>query len=166
MPFHQDPTFVDETQFQSLGIWCPLVDVDESSGCLFIVPGSHRLNRGPRGPLTNFPYADLIPLLRERYARPVPMKAGQAIIFCQKVFHTSPPNGGDDVRVVATALTVPEAARLRYYHQDYARNVMEIFEVEDLFYTRHIIGGPAREGRVIEVIDYGYEPLTEERLAG
>ena len=165
MPFHQDPTFVDETRFQSLGIWCPLVDVDEANGCLYIVPGSHRLNHGPRGPLTSFPYGDLIPLLLAEHARPVQMKAGQAVIFCQRVFHTSPPNRGEITRVVATALTVPAAAQLRYYQQDHARAEMEVFEVEDLFYTRHIIGGPAREGRSIGVVDYYYEPVTVDRLA-
>ena len=164
MPFHQDPTFVDEGRYQSLGLWCPLVDVDVSNGCLCAVPGSHRLNRGPRGPFTSFPYEELVPLIRERYLRPVPMKAGEAFIFCQKVFHTSPPNGSDAMRPVATALLAPHGVPLRFYHQ--RGEVMEVYDVDDLFYTRHILGTEPEDARLIGTTPYTYEPLTAERLAG
>lgn len=165
MPYHQDPTFVDETRFQSLGLWCPLVDVDEHNGCLLVVPGSQRLNPGPRGPFTSFPYQDLVPLLRAEYQRPVRMRAGQALIFCQKLFHTSPPNRRPDVRVCATALLAPRGARLRFYHQNpRAPERIEIFDVDDLFYTRHILGATPQEPR-LDVIDYHFAALDAERLA-
>jgi Phytanoyl-CoA dioxygenase (PhyH) len=163
MPFHQDPTFVDESRFQSLGIWCPLVDVDEENGCLFVVPGSQRLNLGPRGPFTSFPYEALVPLIRERFLQPVRMRAGQALVFCQKLFHTSPPNRGAALRVCATALLAPAGARLRFYDQKGDR--MEVFEVDDLFYTRHVLGAPPR-ATSIGFVDYAFEPLDAARLAG
>lgn len=166
MPFHQDPAFVDEERFQSLGIWVPLVDVDASNGCLCAVPGSHRLNRGPRGPFTSFPYGDLVPLIRERHLRPVPMKAGEVFIFCQKLFHTSPPNRGDTLRVVATALVAPHGVPLRFYHQSADRRRLEIFAVDDLFYTRHILGEEPAGVASLGTIDYYHEPLTAERLGG
>jgi hypothetical protein len=167
MPFHQDPTFVDEERFQTIGIWCPLVDVTLENGCLCVVPGSHKLNRGPRGPFTNFPYEDLVPLIREKYLRPVPMKAGQAFLFCQKIFHTSPPNRADELRVVATALTAPRESRLLFYHQRPANRArIEIYEVDDAFYTRHILGTEPAGVSSIREIDYYYEPLTEARLRG
>jgi len=164
MPFHQDPAFVDETRYQSLGLWCPLVDVDVENGCLCAVPGSHNLNRGPRGPFTSFPYEDFVPLIRERYLRPVPMKAGEAFVFCQKVFHTSGPNRGGATRPVATALLAPEGVPLRFYHQ--RGDTMEVYAVDDLFYTRHILGSEPQGATLIGTIDYTYEPLSAERLAG
>jgi hypothetical protein len=167
MPFHQDPTFVDESRYQSLGIWCPLADVDEENGCLLIVPGSHRLNRGPRGPYTSFPYTSLEPVIRERHLRPVRMKGGQAVVFCQKVFHTSPPNRGDAIRIVATSLLAPQGVPLRFYHEDpEARGKMEVFAVDDLFYTRHVLGTRPSGVTQLGVIDYYNEPLSIERLNG
>lgn len=163
MPFHQDPTFVDETRFQSLGIWCPLIDVDPENGCLFVVPGSQRLNRGPRGPFTSFPYEGLAPLIREKHLVPVRMRAGQALVFCQKVFHTSPPNRGSRTRVCATALLAPHGAGLRFYDQRGDR--MEVFEVDDLFYTRHVLGAEP-QAHSLGFVDYTYEPLDADRLAG
>jgi hypothetical protein len=163
LPFHQDPAFVDEERFQAISIWCPLIDVGPDNGCICAVPGSHHLNRGPRGDFTPFPYTDLEPLLREKYLRPVPMKAGQAFLFSQKIFHTSTANRGDVLRVVATGLAAPHESRLRHQHLR-ADNRIEVYEVDDEFFTRHIFGREPAGVLSIGVIDYYYEPLTPERL--
>ena len=151
---HQDLTFVDESQHQSLGIWAPLVDTCIDNGCLFVAPGSHRLNRGPRGVRTPHPYPDM-----QLSLRPVPMKAGSVMIFCQTLFHASPPNRGNATRVVAGGLFVPRDAQLYCYYQASSTR-MEVYAVDDLFYTRYLYGTRPADVPLVDVIDYWYERIA------
>jgi ectoine hydroxylase-related dioxygenase (phytanoyl-CoA dioxygenase family) len=73
VPLHQDPTFVDETLYRTVGLWVPLVDTVPENGGLVVVPGSHRFNRGPRAVGAPFPYRALESSLR-RLLRPVPLQ--------------------------------------------------------------------------------------------
>jgi hypothetical protein len=42
-PWHQDEAYWDVTKdYNALGTWLPLDDVDTDNGCLWFVPGSHR----------------------------------------------------------------------------------------------------------------------------
>ena len=165
MPLHQDWTFVDEERFRTVGIWCPLIDVDVHNGCVHVVPGSHLLNRKPRGSLGRFPYPELLATIRERCLKPVPLKAGQAKVFDQRLFHASPPNLSGTLRVAAAGLLASRDARLRFYHQELAApETLEVFEVDDAFFLRHRIGErPQGVPRIAEV-PYEHEPLNESRL--
>lgn len=167
VPLHQDIVFVDEARYQSIGTWCPLMDVDETNGCLVVVPGSHLFNTGPRAPGTPFPYRDLLPQLRQRM-RAVPMKAGDALLFYQRLFHSSPPNLGPNPRVAAGGLCVPRDAQLYCYYADDLQSPrqMEVFEVDDLFYTRYIYGKRPEGVQRIGVVDYWHAPLTAQQLTG
>ena len=170
---HQDWSFTDENQFQSLGIWCPLIDVEPLNGCLHLVPGSHYLNTQPRGGLNEFPYRHLLPLIEQEYLIALPMKAGQAVVYNTRLFHCSPPNQTDVERVVLAGLMIPKISPLRYYHWDHHQypHQLEVFEVEDNFYTQimfyqNTILGQKPEGlKSLGLIDKGFEPLTAEDLA-
>ncbi|MEB3311172.1 MAG: phytanoyl-CoA dioxygenase family protein [Snowella sp.] len=170
---HQDWSFTDESRFQSLGIWCPLIDVQPFNGCLHLVPGSHHLNTQPRGGLNEFPYRHLLPVIEEKYLTALPMKAGQAVVYNTRLFHCSPPNQSDTERVVLAGLMIPKVSPLRYYHWDHHQypNQLEIFEVEDDFYTKimfyenAILGQKPKGLKSLGFIDKGFEPLTAEDLA-
>lgn len=165
VPLHQDIAFVDERQFQSLGLWIPLVDVDERNGCLSVIPGSQRFNSGPRGPGLPFQYRDLQPVL-QRYRRIVPMKAGSAMIFCQKLFHASGPNLGDAPRPAVGALLAPAEAQLYcYYPQGTPATRMEVFAVDDCFYTRCSYRTRPESVPQVGVIDHWYDRIDPARLA-
>jgi ectoine hydroxylase-related dioxygenase (phytanoyl-CoA dioxygenase family) len=164
VPLHQDIALVDERKYQSLGLWIPLVDVDERNGCLSVIPGSQHLNNGPRGPGLPFPYRDLEPVLHTR-TRSVPMKAGSAMVFCQKLFHTSRPNRGDAPRPAVGALLAPAEAQLYcYYPQDTPATRMEVFAVDDHFYTRYGYRTRPQAVPQVGVIDYWYDRIDPARL--
>ena len=136
--FHQDWTIVDEEQHQAAGIWCALGDVDETNGCLLVVPGSHRLPSAPRGFNSGFPYDPLIPELLRAHTIRVPMRAGQAMIFSQRLFHGSNPNTvAGRLRLCAHGIVAPRDAQVQHYvaggmvapHGSIAR-----FDVERAFY--------------------------------
>jgi len=61
LPFHQDITFLDEREFDSMNFWVPLDSVLPGGGRLRVVPGSQQLNTGPRGTDRIFPYGELLP---------------------------------------------------------------------------------------------------------
>ncbi|TBR58019.1 hypothetical protein B4U84_18890 [Westiellopsis prolifica IICB1] len=164
---HQDWSFVDETKFNSLGIWCPLVDVNYLNGCIHLVKGSHQLNTKPRGLFNDFPYENILSVIWEKYLTKIPIQAGQALVYDTRIFHCSPPNQTANERVVVAGLMIPKNSILRYYHCDFQNDSskLEIFEVDDEFYTRIILGVKPEGLRSLGFIDREFEPLTPENLA-
>ena len=163
---HQDWTFVDESRYQAVGIWCPLVDVTEDNGCLRIVPGSHRLNSRPRGFQEPFPYSDLLPCIERDYLVEIPMKAGQAFVYTQRLFHSSPSNRSDRLRLAAGALALPDKSKLRFLMSNGQENPRQltVYEVADDFYRTYLFGSVPDDSLRAGVLDGGYEPVSEARL--
>ena len=162
---HQDPTFVDEDRYASLGLWIPLVDTDMKNGGIAVLPGSHHWNRGPRSFGGWSPYLDLSAKLLEE-AQPVPIRAGSALVFSQRLFHGSPANRGDTTRITAAALLVSKDAPLRCYHANPALpQTLEVFEVDDQFYTRYPYATRPEGVPRIAVVDRSFDRIGPEQLA-
>jgi hypothetical protein len=141
VPPHQDWTFVDETEFWSATIWCPLIDVDANNGALGLIKGSNRLYdhvRPSPSPQYSPPFtdqlADIFP-----YLTIVPLRAGQAIVFDNRTLHASPPNTTIHTRVAFGIGITQEEATLRHYYllpgQDEPR--MEGYDVGPDFFLRY-----------------------------
>ncbi|HYO76148.1 MAG TPA: phytanoyl-CoA dioxygenase family protein [Thermoanaerobaculia bacterium] len=161
---HQDPTFVDETRYETIGLWVPLVDTDETNG-IAVLPGSHRWNDGPRSFGGWSPYLNVSEKLLE-YARPVPIRAGGALVFSQKLFHGSRANRSRKTRMTAAALLAPNDAPLRCYHANPALpQKLEVFEVDEAFYTRYPYATRPEGVPRIAVVDRSYDPIGPEQLA-
>jgi len=141
------------------------VDTDATNGAIAVIPGSHRWNRGPR----NFgvrpsPYLALSPVFF-KYAQPLPMKAGSALVFSQKLFHGSPANRGRTTRVTAAVLMAQNEAPLRCYYANPAMpEQIEVFEVDDVFYTRYPYGTRPEGVSRIAVVDHWHDPVSPEQL--
>lgn len=118
VPPHQDWSFTDDKQFNSVTVWTALMDTDIQNGAMAVLPGSHKWFHGPRaspspGYITPFQAhgMDLFP-----YMKLIPMKAGQALIFENKTLHASPPNNSSMARIGAgIGMTQEEAPLLHYY---------------------------------------------------
>jgi len=118
VPPHQDWSFTDDTQYNSVTVWTALQDTDINNGAMAVLPGSHKWFTGPRaspspGYITPFQAhgMDLFP-----YMQLIPMKAGQALIFENKTLHASPPNNSSIARVGAgIGITQADAPLLHYY---------------------------------------------------
>jgi hypothetical protein len=138
VPLHQDWAFVDEERSHSLGLWIPLQDVDRENGCLQVVPGTHAFPHAPRAACTPFAYPELAAELMECLDT-IPMRAGEAMVFDNRLFHCSPPNASGAERVAATAVLVPREEPMRYYHVVNPRQpaVVEVFAVADEFFLHH-----------------------------
>ena len=114
IPFHQDNGYGELEPFTDVTVWIALTDTNEDNGCLWIVPGSHRLG------LLQHAMAEVNPFLREAAdgagAVPVPMKAGEAVAFAGLTVHGSGPNRTAAERVGFYARYCEPATRMTSEH--------------------------------------------------
>jgi hypothetical protein len=116
---HRDWTMTSSVDDICLNVWCPLVDVEESNGVLRFVAGSHRLVRNIEAPHVPMYFQAFIDDLKEQ-ATPVPMAAGEALIFDTTIVHWSGTNTTGTLRPVAASLCVPQDTRMVFHRLDHA----------------------------------------------
>lgn len=114
---HQDWCMVDETRHDSVNVWCPLTDVDEENGALQVLKGTHRLSRTIRAMTMRSLFIEFRPDIAP-YLTPVPMQAGQLVVYSHRVFHGSKPNRSERIRVAMAAGVVPRDAHEVHYYRD------------------------------------------------
>lgn len=130
---HQDWNVVDETQYTSVNVWIPLHDVDASSGALWVLKGSHKINRPIRGSGYLFPdYSDFNKEL-EKSAISIGLKAGEAVVFYHSLIHGSPPNVSGFERRAACFSVIPKEAPLCIYYQPKPSESLRQYEPDDNF---------------------------------
>jgi hypothetical protein len=149
-----------------MGLWIPLVDVDEGNGCLRVVPGSHYLNVRPRNPARYLAYPEHAAFLEGHYVRPVPMRAGQAFIYSQSLFHASAPNRSAASRLAVGGLAIPSERALLWVTAADAEHAGELalYRVDDAFYRRFPHDGRPDASSCIGFAPDVVEPLSEEIL--
>lgn len=99
---HQDPTFVDESQYISANIWVGLSDIGHDNGNMFFIKGTHRMMPSfrvtPSCPTVFDNVKDLLP----DFITEVPVKKGEAIVINHALVHGATANISNKPRVVAT----------------------------------------------------------------
>ena len=110
IPWHQDNGYGQLEPMTDLTVWLALTDTDERNGCLFIVPGSHRLGLLEHGAAGVNPLLRELPALGEAVA--VPLRAGEAVAFTGLTVHGSGPNRSDRPRTGFYVRYCEPAARL------------------------------------------------------
>lgn len=114
-PSHQDWSFVDEAKHQGIGLWCPLIDVNEVNGALGVIPGSHNYFFNRRGTGTRTEYEEVSQYLEKNLFKFLKMKKGQVLIFDNRLIHFSKPNLSKQERIVAGCATVDKDAQIIHY---------------------------------------------------
>ena len=112
---HQDWTLVDETQFTGITAWCPLTDTNSTNGAFHVVRGSHRFLNNVRGQNIDLPYREILSYVEPQFATPIYLKAGEAIIFDQRLWHYSPPNMSKETRISVAVIAIPMKAPLMHF---------------------------------------------------
>ncbi len=110
LAIHHHSPVTDACFAREIVCWCPLTDVDESTGCLRVIPRSDHLLpyiRVPRGSV----YFESFRAEIENYAVPVPLRAGEAILFDNTLLHGSAHHVGPDTRLAISVQIVPTSAR-------------------------------------------------------
>lgn len=163
---HQDISMVDETRFRSYNLWVPLVDTDVHNGAVRYLMGSHRVldNLRTMPSVPNWFEFDAFDIDLDEF-EPVPVRAGQAIVFDHAMLHGSGPNLSDEVRPAVIAAYRPaEAQLLHYFVPDMERPEVSVYEADDQFYRNQLVGRrPERApDRTIEY--YGTQRTREQVL--
>jgi len=163
MPTHQDWTIVDESKFDSITIWMPLVDTHEENGALRVLPGSHRFSDVLRSPTLpgvfqkiNNEVFDSMELLT--------VKAGDAVVFSHALLHSSKANLSGADRVVATYGLVHADAELCFYHKVDEKQVEKYRIPDNFFITYNKIGSAPENGEKLEVLDYKWKEWNSTDL--
>ncbi len=117
LPAHQDWTYTNEDEFDSVMCWIPLVDVTMKNGAMCFVPSSNKLFNYTRSfpfPLAQTPVdkncGNLI-----GYMKTINMKAGEMVFINHKTVHASFPNSTDTDRLAVGLSIAPKNEDLFVY---------------------------------------------------
>lgn len=160
MPLHQDWTVVDESKFDSITIWIPLIDVDEKNGALQVIPGSHRFSNALRSPLFDSPLSEIQQDLKQDLQL-VKLKAGEAIIFSQALIHASPANQSEQERLAVTYGLIHKEAQLLFYYKN-QEGLAEKYEVPIDFFKKYNtqIGEKPQIGKCVDTFNFQENKIT------
>ncbi|HEX8551319.1 MAG TPA: phytanoyl-CoA dioxygenase family protein [Abditibacteriaceae bacterium] len=104
VPWHQDKSYwPDANANPVITVWIPLVDSTLENGCLHLIPGTHRKRVIAHGQesYSGTSYFEIPTEQIERRKRDIvalPMQAGSAVLFNDRLIHSSTPNNSNGVR--------------------------------------------------------------------
>ena len=104
---HQNWPTIPNINDTTVTIWCPLSDVVASNGALQFVPGSHKILPHVEGPISPAYFDHFRQTLIDKYLKPNPMVAGEALIFDDGLIHWSANNDSQLPRVAIQIACVP-----------------------------------------------------------
>lgn len=111
-PWHQDEAYWDEaTLAEGISIWIPLQEATVENGCMWFLPGSHRLPVGPHHTLNNDPrihaleYEEVVDM-SQAVACPIPA-GGTTIHHCRTLHYTGPNRSDGDRRALILGCGAP-----------------------------------------------------------
>jgi hypothetical protein len=136
VPIHQNWTFVDEQNFTSVSVWCPLIPTSRANGTLEVVQGTHKVTGLYRGAKTPFSFDKLREVLKQKYFQPFELQPGQVAILDDSLIHYSSPNKLDVQRKAFQIIAKPKEAQALYFHQDVYQpeGELEVFKVNKNFF--------------------------------
>jgi ectoine hydroxylase-related dioxygenase (phytanoyl-CoA dioxygenase family) len=163
---HQDWSVVEEDEYQTAFIWCPLTAVNSRNGGVFVLKGSHKyFNNIRSGSYPSNRY--VLPYTLHGCVENISLKPGEAIIYYDRVFHGSYPNNSSEDRIVVTGRIVESEAELVYFHKQ-NENKVDVYPANEAFYLSHIDAlakGQLPSGLVkLYSRPYRDEPVTDETL--
>jgi hypothetical protein len=158
---HQDWSIVDESKFRSFTIWVPLSDVDENSGCIYVLPKSNNTMRGYRHLTISSVFGQIYDTVWQ-HMLPIKLKAGEAIIFDHAIGHGSKPNKSDNIRIAATHSLISKDPDMRFYWNN--NGTVEEFVGENDYYTTEMAKTGPGHLRKIRDIDFNIHQFTEEEF--
>jgi len=126
---HSDWSYVNEKRSQSFNVWIPLVEANSKNGGLWVVPKSHTIVKFLRG--VNLPrnYYQHIKLLQTKYAKPLKVKPGHAIVYDNRLLHFSYSNYTKKIRLAVSLFMLPTNESFYYYYMNSDNTLINKYEL-------------------------------------
>jgi hypothetical protein len=128
---HQDWNLVDEERHRSYNLWIPLTDVNTENGAMFVLPRSHNICRTYRGPGIQSIFKAFENEVWS-YLKPMPMKAGEALLYDHALLHGSPANLTDKIRLGIVIGIIEQDAQMQINALQGGK--IEIYECDEHFF--------------------------------
>jgi hypothetical protein len=172
LPLHRDYWFADAAKHTAVHLWVPLVDVDETNGCLQVVSGSHTLVESPYA-VNEYPpvFGHVMDLLTRQFAKSVPMAAGSVLAYESRLFHGSGENLSDKVRPACVVILLPKGVRPHVYvWNKLKQTTFDVLEVTTDYLLQMERGAtiqkPYPEGvTYLTSVEHPVDPLCPQDLA-
>ncbi|HWB64698.1 MAG TPA: phytanoyl-CoA dioxygenase family protein [Chitinophagales bacterium] len=165
VPIHQNWTFVDEDNYTSVSVWCPLQNVSRENGTLEVVPGTHKVICGYRGPSIPWVFDELNDTLKEKYMVPMELKPGQVAVIDDSVIHYSGVNQKTGERKAVQLIMKPiEATTIHCFKNADNPALVNVIDVDDDFFFDFNMWETPLSGRNLRTIQVDLHKLNEEEL--
>ena len=163
---HQDWSYVDENEYDSVAVWVPLTDLTLDNGVICMVPGSHQIKNPVRGPGVTDPYEDVHEEIKKKYHEKVFLKAGEAVIWHHRLVHFSPPNLSNTDRVAATLIYTPADVPVIHFWKDSSHQgtVVNKYAVDSDFFMQYDIVHEPAEVPFLGQSESVFPSIDEEKL--
>lgn len=169
VPAHQNFSVVDESRFQSVSVWVPLVDCTVENGAMWMLDGSHRRLRGRRGMWAYQCFGPVEERLLDGLMRPLEVPAGHAVVLDDALVHYSPPNATGTDRLAIQYVMVPAEADALWFRQVGGSDGVveaEVLRVDEQYFFDFWHGdGDVRFAEPVGLVDVPVPPLTDASLA-
>lgn len=134
---HTDWSITDETKYEPLHIWIPLIDVSIQNGTLAFIKGSHKLTNIYRGYNTRHYYDEFYDILKSQHATYMEVKAGTGVFYHPGLIHFSPSNNTDIRRNALLLSFYPKDTQpIIYYKSRWSWNKnIDVYKLTKEFYT-------------------------------
>jgi len=87
-PWHQDESYwPDLKDKRALSFWFPMVDANESNGCMWFVSGSHKTGLRKHRPVQEGKHVMMTDLSSQDVGQPAPVKAGGCTVHTGRTLH-------------------------------------------------------------------------------
>jgi hypothetical protein len=161
---HQDWIVADESERPTMNAWVPLSPLDDESGHMRMLPGSHRWLAGLRGSPT-FPtsWEGVWERVRDELMVTVPVEVGQALVYDIRVLHGTPPNRSPRTRVVSSLYAIPDGVPSVHYYRDPDGTVAG-YRVPMDFCTTFVIGDEPEGECFVRIEDYAVPQLSFDEI--
>lgn len=145
LKLHLDWSTVDEAEHLAIGVWVPLVDVNEKNGAFGVLEGSHQYGLTRRGSPINFIAShpdtkksdSVLTDMKAQYEpKLICVPAGTAVIYDMRLAHFSPPNTTGKLRVACNLISLPEGVEPVHFYRN-EDGLMETLQANQRFYLSH-----------------------------
>jgi hypothetical protein len=165
LDFHQDWTFVDESQYTAINVWIPLVDTNKMNGALRVVKGSHKFEIPYRGRNIEGPFWKLNSFIRLFFSDILEVKKGHAVLFDERLIHGSFQNYSEKERVAISNVMIPQEAEILHFSISEGNKLLNKQVVEKDFFTSYALNDDITKYGRIEQQDFINKRYSLPRFA-